>query len=205
MIQSSVARSVLGMLLGLGVLLAPAAAGAADTAPESGAPPLAQWVERKFDYTYMGFTTHYSCDGLEDNVRAVLLALGARKQDLEIHSSGCTRLIGAPEPFPGVLAHFWVLQPVTPEDLGKVGNTALATQWRTVDLNRLLQFRSDLGQGQCELLEQLRHKALPLFTTRNLSFSATCTPHQVTLGSIRFSVDVLRPAPQPGAGAPAAG
>ena len=76
---------------------------------------------------------------------------------------------------------------------------------RTVDLNRLLQFRSDLGQGQCELLEQLRHKALPLFTTRNLSFSATCTPHQVTLGSIRFSVDVLRPAPQPGAGAPAAG
>ncbi len=44
------------------------------------------WVGRKLDYTYMGFTAKYSCDGLRDTVREVLLALGARKDDLEIRS-----------------------------------------------------------------------------------------------------------------------
>src|SRR5580698_10464283 len=56
------------------------------------APPAAHWVQRKLDYTYMGFTTKYSCDGLRDNVRQVLLALGARRKDLKIQSTGCTRL-----------------------------------------------------------------------------------------------------------------
>jgi hypothetical protein len=204
--NSARARAVL-LLLVLGMTLTPVTVRAADTAAVpalSVAPPAAHWVERKFDYTYMGFTTHYSCDGLVDNVREVLVALGARKQDLQIHSSGCTRLTGAPEPFPGVLAHFWVLEPLTPEDIGKVGNTtAVPTQWRTVDLTHLKQFRSDQGRGQCELLEQLQKKALPLFTTRNLTFSATCTPHEITLGNIRFSVDVLRPAPPSGAVVPA--
>src|SRR5580698_10683385 len=83
------------------------------------APPASHWVERKLDYSYMGFTTKYSCDGLRDNVRQVLLALGARRKDLKIQSTGCTRLNGAPEPFPGVVAHFWVLVPVTPDDIGK--------------------------------------------------------------------------------------
>src|ERR1700753_50585 len=78
-------------------------------AADSAAAPPAHWVERKLDYTFMGFTSKYSCDGLEDNVRDVLLALGARKSQLKIQPHGCTRLDG-PEEFPGVLAHFWVLQ-----------------------------------------------------------------------------------------------
>jgi hypothetical protein len=171
------------------------------------APPAAHWVERKLDYTYQGFTTKYSCDGLRDNVRQVLLAFGARKKDLRIQSTGCTRIGGAPEPFPGVIAHFWVLVPATPDEVGKVGDTALhPTQWKTVNLARMQQFRFD--QGQCELLEQMKTKALPLFTSRNLLFHSSCVPHQITLGDTQFSVDVLNPAPVPasqGAGtAPAA-
>jgi hypothetical protein len=164
------------------------------------APPAAHWVERKFDYTYMGFTTHYSCDGLRDNVRQVLLALGARKKDLKIQSTGCSRLNG-PEPFPGVSATFSVLAPLTPDDVGKVGNTTRRpTQWHTVDVVRLSPFTSDRS-GQCELLQQLKEKALPLFTSRNLVFRAACVPHQLSLGDIQFSVDVLTPA----AGTAAAG
>jgi hypothetical protein len=160
------------------------------------APPAAHWVERKLNYTYMGFTTKYSCDGLRDNVRQVLLALGARKKDLKIQSSGCTRISGAPEPFPGVIARFWVLVPATPDDVGKVGDTSLhATQWKTVNLAGLQQFRFD--QGQCELLEQMKDKALPLFTSRNLLFRSSCVPHQLTLGATQFTVDVLNPAPAP--------
>ena len=160
------------------------------------APPAAHWVERKLDYTYQGFTTHYSCDGLRDNVRQVLLALGARRKDLKIQSTGCTRLNGAPEPFPGVIAHFWVLVPVTPDDIGKVGNTsAHPTQWKTVNLTRMQQFRFD--QGQCELLEQMKDKALPLFTSRNLLYRSSCVPHQISVGDTQFTVDVLNAAPAP--------
>jgi hypothetical protein len=150
-------------------------------------------VERKFNYTYMGFTSKYSCDGLRDNVREVLLALGARKADLKVRSMGCSKLVG-PEPFPGVSAQFWVLAPVTADDVGRAGNSAAQpTQWQTVDLGRMRQFAFD--QGQCELLEQLKKKALPLFTTRNLNFRSSCVPHQVSPGDIQFIVDVLRAAP----------
>jgi hypothetical protein len=165
------------------------------TAAESTAAPAAHWVERKLSFTYMGFTTKYSCDGLRDQVRDVLLALGARKKDLQIRGTGCVKFNG-PEVFPGVIASFWVPVPVTPEDVGKVGaTTALPTQWQKIDLLRVNSLTSD--QGQCELLEQLRHDALPLFTTRSLHFRSTCVPHQISLGDIEFTVEVLRMAPQP--------
>jgi hypothetical protein len=181
---------------------------AADTAAVpalSVAPPAAHWVERNLDYTYMGFTVHYTCDGLQDTVRDVLLALGARKQDLKVRPRGCSRLEG-PEPFPGVSATFSVLVPVTPDEIGKVGNAmAQPTRWQTVDLVKRTRYGID--HAPCELLEQLKDKALPLFTSRNLIFQSSCVPHQISLGDIEFSVDVLHavapPSPQ-GTAAPAA-
>jgi hypothetical protein len=183
--------AVLMLAVGLGV----SAAQASDTASVpalSVAPPAAQWVERKLDYTYMGFTDKFTCDGLRDTVRDVLLALGARKRDLKVQERGCTRFNGV-EPFPGVAATFSVLAPLTPDDIGKVGDTkSQPTQWHSVDLVRLT--RSGVDSAPCELLEQLKNKALPLFTIRNLKFRAACVPHQESLGDIDFSVDVLRPA-----------
>ncbi|HTC52920.1 MAG TPA: hypothetical protein VK700_13370 [Steroidobacteraceae bacterium] len=175
------------------ILLAALGAAGVAQAEESSGAPAAHWVQRKLDFTYMGFTTKYSCDGLVDNVRELLLALGARKKDLKIQPEGCTRFVGV-EPFPGVRATFWVLAPVTPDDAAKGGASVVqATQWQRVDLVRNPDFKSD--QGQCELLDQLKQKALPLFTSRNLDFHSSCVPHEITLGDIRFTVDVLRAAP----------
>ena len=194
-IQRSVRRSTLLLAVAGACGIAAAYAGeAAGVAAQPVAPPAAHWVQRKLDFTYLGFTTHYSCDGLLDNVRDVLLRLGARKQDLEIHSTGCTRLDGVPEPFPGVVAHFWVLVPVAPDGTGTAGAAAShPTQWKTVNLTRIQQYRFD--QGQCELLEQLKNKALPLFTSRNLQYHSSCVPHEITPGDTQFTVDVLIPAP----------
>ncbi|HEY4341319.1 MAG TPA: hypothetical protein VGM97_15355 [Steroidobacteraceae bacterium] len=184
-----------GALLALAVGMGMGVAQAADTAAVpalSVAPPAAHWVERKLDYTYMGFTDKFSCDGLRDTVREALLALGARKKDLDIQERGCTHFNGI-EPSPGIFATFSVLVPATPDELGKVGDTAAQpTRWHTVDLVKLT--RSGVNTVPCELLEQLKNKALPLFTTRNLKFRSTCFPHQESLGDIDFSVDVLRPA-----------
>jgi hypothetical protein len=186
------------------VLAAAMAAGAVSAvqAEDAAGPPAAHWVQRKLDYTYMGFTTHYTCDGLRDNVRDLLLTLGARKRDLQIQSVGCTRLNGV-EPFPGITAKFWVLVPVTPDEGGKAGDALVpATQWQTVNLVRQRDLASD--QGQCELLEQIKRQALPLFTSRNLNFHSSCVPHEITIGDIQFSVDVLKAARPDSGPAPAA-
>jgi hypothetical protein len=195
---TSVRNCVAAMVLVAGLGAGPAVSfgQAADTAPA----PAAHWVERKLDYTYMGFTSKYSCDGLQDNVRAILLALGARKADLQIRSQGCTKFEG-PEPFPGVSARFWVLEPLKPDASGKVGDTAAQAQWQSVDLTRVRG--GDWRQSQCELLEQVKQKMLPLFTSRNVNFHSSCFPHDISPGEIQFSVDVLRPLPVPGT-APAA-
>jgi hypothetical protein len=196
-IRGAFGRSILW--LAIAVLSGGAGVGVAEAADT--AAPAAHWVQRNFDYTYMGFTAKYSCDGLLESVRAVLLALGARKQDLQIQSRGCTRLEGV-ETFPGVSAHFAVLVPDTNDDLGKAGSGApQAAQWKTVDLVRLTRTGID---APCELLEQLKAKALPLFTSRNLTFQSSCVPHEVSPGDIQFSVDVLRAVPPEQAPTPAA-
>jgi hypothetical protein len=187
--------AALALAAGLGMSATHASSDTAAVPALSVAPPAAHWVARKLDYTYSGFTAKFSCDGLRDTVRDVLLALGARKKDLKIESNGCVRFNG-PEQFPGVAATFSVLVPVTPDDIGKVGDTASQpTQWQSVDLVQLT--RTGVESVPCELLEQLKRKALPLFTTRNLKFRSACVPHEQTLGEIDFSVDVLRPVDHP--------
>ncbi len=178
------------VLLGALCAAAVGSAQAADTAPDTAAAPAAHWEQRKLDFTYQGFTSHYSCDGLRDNVRDLLIALGARKRDLEIQSTGCVHLTGV-EPFPGVRGTFWVLVPGTAADADQAGGKLQTTHWQTVDLVRLNTIVGD--QGQCELLEQLKKQVLPLFTSRNLNFHSSCVPHQIQLGDIQFTVDVLRP------------
>jgi hypothetical protein len=186
------------------VLVAATAAGALGVAQaadsiDTAAAPAAHWVQRKLDYTYVGFTTRYTCDGLEDDVRNVLLALGARKRDLEIQSMGCVRFNGV-EPFPGVRATFWVLVPVTAGEAGRSGDKIVAaTRWQTVNLVKDRGYPND--QGRCELLDQIKRQALPLFTSRNLNFHSACVPYQESLGDIGFTVDVLRPVPVASPGA----
>ena len=55
---------------------------------EGGAPLAAVWKEQHVKFFYMGRTSRYSCDGLRDKVRAMLLDLGARR-DLAITALGC--------------------------------------------------------------------------------------------------------------------
>src|SRR6202021_3676646 len=71
----------------------------------------AVWTQKEFKFTYQGFTTKYSCDGLHDKMRRILLEFGARKQDLKIGEWGCSGRSGLPDPFPGVIVKMSVLVP----------------------------------------------------------------------------------------------
>src|SRR5579863_3404492 len=70
----------------------------------------AVWTPKPLRFTFMGFTAKYSCDGLADRLRSILLLLGARA-DLKLTPVGCTGY-GRPTPFPGVEGTVNVLEPV---------------------------------------------------------------------------------------------
>jgi hypothetical protein len=155
----------------------------------------AVWTEKELHFVYTGFTTHYSCEGLRDQIRKILLELGARKEDLKVRESGCTRLSGGPEPFPGVEVKLHVLTPAA----GPASQPVVPAHWKPVDL--LAHERGLDAAGQCELYEEVKHSIVPLFTVRNLEFASSCVPHQISPGSQRLVAEVLVPdslVPPPG-------
>ena len=172
----------------------------------------AVWTQKEVQFTYMGFTTHYTCDGLRDTVREMLLQLGARKDDLKVYEQPCSRP-DRPDPFPGVKIKMSVLQPapVTERDraaseeipsreparesqagAGTAGASDASTvnaYWKPIKL----PYRA-VGldaAGQCELLEQFKQKVLPLFTTRNVDLHASCVPHQLEPLGTSLQAEVL--------------
>ena len=146
----------------------------------------AVWAARQVSFVYQGFTTHYSCDGLRDQIEHMLAKLGAR--NLRVRPYGCTRLAGV-EPFPGVKVTMQVLVPAAAEHGSKAG-PVVAAHWQNVVLmpsNASLEDR-----GNCELIEQFKETFLPLFTTRRIRYQSNCIPHQLTLGT-HLSAEVLLP------------
>jgi hypothetical protein len=152
-----------------------------------GDPQTAVWTEKEMTFVYQGFTTRYSCDGLRDKVRGVLLDLGAQKKGLKVTELGCASPAGRPDPFPGVKVKMSVLQPAS----ATAGQTPVAAHWKPIDLKLRDSFTSD--SGECELVEQIKNKILPLFATRNVELRSTCIPHQASPGRPSLKLEVLAP------------
>jgi hypothetical protein len=164
------------------------AAEAGSAAAPTGEGQPAVWTEKELTFVYQGFTTRYSCDGLRDKVRSVLLDLGAEKKGLKVLQLGCSSASGRPDPFPGVKVKMRVLQPAsgTPDD-----KTPVAAHWKPVDLKLRDSFTTD--SGECELVEQIRHKIVPLFASRNVDLKTNCIPHQATATRPTLRLEVLAP------------
>jgi hypothetical protein len=69
------------------------------------------------------------------------------------------------------------------------GEPAVPSPWKAVELKL---DRSSLSEaGECELVEQVKQKVLPLFTSRNVDLRNNCVPHQLTPGGTRLTAEVL--------------
>ena len=172
----------------VGVPSLAAAADAGAPAAESAAQPeFAVWTPKEAEFTYMGFTTHYTCDGLRDTIREMLLQLGARKDDLKVTEEPCSGNPDRPNPFPGVRIKMSVLQPA-PAQLSP-DTSMVEAHWKPVKL----PYRETgiNAAGQCELIEQFNQKILPLFTTRNVDVRASCVPHQLEPLGTKLQAEVL--------------
>lgn len=161
------------------------APGWADTQAEGSGGVPAVWTAKELRFVYMGFTSHYSCDGLRDKIRVILTDFGAR-DDMQVSEAPCTGL-GRPTKFPGVNIKINVLQPAS----DATDSSVVAAHWKRVQLpgpgDAVRQ------AGDCELLEQVKQKILPLFATRDVQYHSTCVPKQLSIGGTSLTADVLVP------------
>jgi hypothetical protein len=163
-----------------------------------GSPMPAVWKEQHLSFFYMGRTSRYSCDGLRDKVRAMLLHLGARR-DLTITALGCE------EPAPRVrLASSGPrlnivfsaptlpdagLKPLHPGDLGTV-DARFEAFTITNDAFR------NMGIADCELVEEFARQILPKLVTRDLKQDITCVPFRQNGGRFMIRGEILRTLPR---------
>ena len=150
------------------LLLSRIAAAAESAPPEAGV-----WQKHEYAFAFLGFTSTYSCDGLADKVRLLLIAAGARS-DAKSRPGACASGFGRPDKFARADLTFYTLVPGS-TDAGSSGDRADGT-WRSVTF--AAHSPRELGTGDCELIEQFRQSVLPLFTTRNVDDHTTCVPHQ---------------------------
>ncbi len=186
-------RSAMAIASLAGLLLAGTAM--AEPAPEPGV-----WQDHQIELAYLGFTSHYSCDGLASKLELLLRQLGARA-DAKVTAFGCDRGFGEPSRFPRATMKFATLQPVDGDNGAATAAAAaaptstVAGAWRAVQLAPHRPF--NLEDGDCELMEQFRDKVLPLFATRDQQLKLTCVPHQ-DIGPFSVQLEVFAPAAQPG-------
>lgn len=168
------------------ILFIPVCAEAGESTEAATGAQTAVWTAKELSFVFMGFTAHYSCDGLRDKIRHVLGELGARS-DFKVDYSGCSSPYGTPDPFPGVRIKMQVLQPAAVTDKSA---EVIAARWQRRNLH--LDKDPVWEASDCELLEQIKQKILPLFATRNVDFTSNCIPHQASLGT-HLSADLLVP------------
>ena len=166
--------------------------GLAPAARAADADVLAAWKRHEIDFTYMGFTTRYSCEGLRDKMRVLLKAAGARP-DFDVSVRACAAMPGGVTEFPRVRLVFFAPELPVPGSR-EVGEPA-PSRWTPVRLAR--RQPRELEPGDCELVEQFRDRVLIAFTSRNLRHDINCIPHQLSGSSFDLSVEVLQGLPPP--------
>lgn len=185
----SLVRSILRLTSAAAAATFLAAVPALATAQDS---VTAVWVPKHIEFIYQGFTTHYSCGGLQDQIRGMLQKLGAR--NLKVLQMGCVRPEG-PTVFPGVNVTMSVLVPSSSAEASKAKSSGppVQAQWKKVVLMPVNSGYNE--EGNCELIEQFKQQFLPLFTTRKIDYGSSCVPYQLTLGT-HLSAEVLAPPPK---------
>ena len=185
-------------------------------AAEADAPFSAIWIERTIEFTYIGHTTFYSCDGLRSKVRYVLELLGAHP-GYSVVIRACYSPVG-PVEWPRVRIRAALPREVTPELLAELEQSAakrelvarvrgetspinnpearFPAQWQSmrIDSGR----RARIQDGDCELMAQLLPQVLEPLGVRVVEGSRTdCLLGQVTMNSVQLQLEVLRPVEDP--------
>ena|ERR1700722_2151362 len=179
------------LLIGLSYRAPSAGAAVHTAAPPAGEVVDGIWQHHQVSFNYVGITTLYSCDGLEEQVSRILLHFGARK-DVHVRATGCPGPFNGPSHDAFVDANFYTLAPAPAADTA--GSAAVKARWTALQLtSRNPSFMDD---GDCELVREMKDLITKNFSLRNLEYRADCFPHDVTLDEFSVKVQALRASPQ---------
>jgi hypothetical protein len=163
-------------------------AAAADNTPPAGDIVSGAWQHHKLTFSYVGFTSLYTCDGLEAHVRQILMHLGARK-DLTVSATGCPGPFNTPSRSAFVNVDFFSLAPAEP------GSDTVQARWTAVEVtSRRPDF---MGAGDCELIQNMKDLITQNFSMRDLKYRTDCFPHEVSMDGFAVRGQALRALPSP--------
>ena len=170
-----------GLVLGL-----PANSAAADSSASAlGRIVTGSWQHHQVTFNYFGITSLYTCDGLEDQVRRILLHLGAR-QDAKVYASGCPGPYNAPSRTAWVKAEFYTLAPAA----DAAGSDTLKASWTPLEITpRRPNFMDD---GDCELIQGMKDLIMKNFSLRDIEYRTNCVPHEVSMDAYAVKGQALR-------------
>lgn len=174
--------SIVAALVALAGMSLGSAASAA-TAEPSGQAVTGAWQHHHVNFSYYGITALYSCDGLENNIRALLLHLGARK-DAKVNARGCPNGPSVPGHNAIIDADFDTLSPSS-DATGTV-----QAQWVTVLVSPTHPYF--MSHGDCELIDEMKDLISKNFSLREVNYRTDCVPHQVNIDDFTITAQALK-------------
>lgn len=146
------------------------------------------WQHHQVTFNYTGFTSLYTCSGLEGHVRQILLHLGARK-DLKVSAYGCPGWDNVPSRTAWVRTDFYTLAPAP----DAAGPDMVRAHWTPLVVTPLRP--SFMGDGDCELVDQMKDLVTKNFSLRDVQYRTTCVPNELHLDSYAVKGQALRAVP----------
>jgi hypothetical protein len=137
----------------------------------------AVWKEQHVEFLYKGRTSWYSCDGLRNKVRAMLLDLGARR-DLQIVALGCGDYRRAHVQPSALRLSIVFSSPALPDAAAKplhAGDLA-ATDARFEEFTITSDAFRNMGIGDCELVQEFSRQLLTKLVSRGVRQDIRCVP-----------------------------
>jgi hypothetical protein len=163
-----------------------------------GKPVSAVWKEQRMDFSYMGRTARYSCEGLRDKMRSLLLDLGARR-DLKVSLLGCNESAPLRQGYLGPRLSIVFSSPALPDAAAQplhAGDLS-AVEARYESFTLTSDAFRNYGVGDCELVEEFARQILPKLATRDVKQDITCVPYQASGSRFFVSGEILRVAAMP--------
>jgi hypothetical protein len=164
------------------LLCATAMSGGASAAAVDGVP--VAWQHQRVTINYFGVTTLYTCDGLEEQIRRVLLYLGARK-DLRVIGH-CAYGSNVPVHDAIVDADFYVPAPVGDSAVG----AAAMAQWTPLELTP--RHPNFMSADDCELMQDMKDAVVKNFNLRGLDYRTSCFPNELSIDGFAVKGEALK-------------
>lgn len=166
--------------------------------PVVGSPLQAVWKEQRLDFSYMGRTARYSCQGLRDKMRALLLDLGARR-DLQVSLGACDESAPLRRGYLGPRLSIVFSSPALPDPSAKPAHPGdlMAVDARYEPFTLTSDAFKNYDVGDCELVEEFVREILPRLNAKVEKQDITCIPYQTSGSHFFVRGETLRAAKLP--------